>query len=75
MQADPPPGTGGLTPDEPVRIHLGKPKHKAAGSQAVVQSFKHVFGQSGLLRGAKLMTRLNQKNGFDSPFLRLARSG
>jgi molybdopterin-dependent oxidoreductase alpha subunit len=54
-------------PLEPVRIRLGKRKKKAAGAQAVIQSFKHVLEQSGVARGPKLMTRLNQKDGFDCP--------
>ncbi len=55
------------TPVHHGNIHRGKPKAYAAGAQAVLQSFRHVFGQSGFLRGAGLMLQLNQKGGFDCP--------
>lgn len=67
MHSEPPAGTGSHPPHESVRIRVGKSKTQAAGAPAVIQSFKHVFGQSGVARGAKLMTRLNQKDGFDCP--------
>lgn len=73
MHSEPPTGPGrepasGVRPPlEPIRIRVGRAKKQAAGAQAVVQSFKHVFGQSGLVKGARLMTRLNQKTGFDCP--------
>lgn len=54
-------------PVEHTGIKVSKPKTYAAGLEAVTSSFKHVFGLAGLVRGAKGMIRLNQKNGFDCP--------
>lgn len=54
-------------PGEHTGIRLGKPKQKAAGLAAVLSSFKHVFGQAGLTKGAAAMGKLNQTNGFDCP--------
>lgn len=63
------------TPDPPLAepptdltgIRVGDPKDYAAGPAAVASSLKHVFGQAGVARGVRGMTRLNQKNGFDCP--------
>lgn len=48
-------------------LKLGPPLKVAAGIPAVLQSFKHVFGQAGILRGLKALNKLNQKDGFDCP--------
>jgi len=39
----------------------------AAGIPAVMSSFKHVFGEAGIFRGLKALSKLNQKTGFDCP--------
>ncbi len=48
-------------------LTLGPLKKVAAGVPAVVSSFKHVFGEAGILRGLKALNKLNQKDGFDCP--------
>lgn len=48
-------------------LKLGPPLKVAAGIPAVVQSFKHVFGEAGILRGLKALNKLNKKDGFDCP--------
>lgn len=48
-------------------LKLGPPLKVAAGIPAVLQSFKHVFGEAGILRGLKALNKLNQKDGFDCP--------
>ena len=54
-------------PREFTGIKVGKPKTKAAGAAAVLSSLKHVFGQSGVSKGAAAMGKLNQVDGFDCP--------
>lgn len=54
-------------PSDFTGIHLGDPKEQAAGMPAVLSSFKHVFGQAGLRKGAAGMAKLNQMDGFDCP--------
>lgn len=48
-------------------LKLGPLKKHAAGIPAVWSSFKHVFGEAGILRGLKALNSLNQKGGFDCP--------
>lgn len=48
-------------------LKLGPPMKVAAGIPAVLQSFKHVFGEAGIIRGLKALNKLNQKDGFDCP--------
>ncbi|MBS1732471.1 MAG: FdhF/YdeP family oxidoreductase [Bacteroidetes bacterium] len=48
-------------------LRLGPPKKAAAGVPAIVESFKQVFGEAGVLRGLKALNKLNQKGGFDCP--------
>jgi molybdopterin-dependent oxidoreductase alpha subunit len=56
-----------LTPEELTGIKVSSPKKQAAGFPAVSHSLRHVFGQSGIVRGTKALLKLNQKNGFDCP--------
>ncbi len=51
--------TGDLTVKEPYTV--------AAGVEAVYQSAKDVFEESGVLRGMKALLTMNQKLGFDCP--------
>ncbi len=44
-----------------------KPKKRAAGLPAVVESLKQVFGKDGVARGTKALRDLNQAGGFDCP--------
>ncbi len=48
-------------------LKLGPPKKNAAGVPAVVESFRQVFGEAGIIRGLKALNKLNQKGGFDCP--------
>jgi molybdopterin-dependent oxidoreductase alpha subunit len=46
---------------------LIKQKHKAGGASAVLSSMKHIFKETGLVKGSKLLTQINQTDGFDCP--------
>lgn len=48
-------------------IKLTTPKKMAGGMPAVISSMKHVFGEVGTAEGIKVMTQVNQFNGFDCP--------
>jgi len=48
-------------------LHTGDRKNTAAGLPAVISSFRHVFGEAGIVRGLKALAHLNQKGGFDCP--------
>lgn len=48
-------------------IEIAKTKSSAAGVPAVTNSLKHVYGNSGLVRGTAAMLGLNQWEGFDCP--------
>jgi molybdopterin-dependent oxidoreductase alpha subunit len=54
-------------PEHFTGINLGPPQKVAAGIPAVIKSFKQVFGEAGILRGLKALSKLNQKDGFDCP--------
>ena len=48
-------------------LKLGPVKKAAAGVPAVIKSMQYVFGEAGILRGLKVLNKLNAKNGFDCP--------
>ncbi len=54
-------------PEEPDHPHLGRPKGQAAGAPSVFHAMKSVSRQSGLGRGLKILSNLNQDGGFDCP--------
>lgn len=54
-------------PHEFTGLKLGPVKKIAGGIPAVLNSFKHAFGEAGLLRGLKALKHLNQKDGYDCP--------
>ena len=63
-----PPDAIALTPPEdPAQLHLGEPSHSAAGTTAVVSSFRHLLTRTNPLRAAQGMKGLNQTEGFDCP--------
>lgn len=66
-----PPATFTIVPAQPpdvlTGIELDDPKAAAAGVPAVANSLKHVYGNSGLMRGTAAMLNLNQWEGFDCP--------
>ena len=53
--------------DEQFEIKLTRPKKVAAGITAVASSARHVYGEVGVVEGTKLMTKINQFDGFDCP--------
>ena len=48
-------------------LELSAPKEWAAGVPAVISAFKNTLDKVGLVEGAKLLTQLNQVDGFDCP--------
>ena len=63
-----PPEPLALTPSEdPSGLQIGEPSHAAAGTTAVVSSFRHLLTRTGPLRAVQGMRGLNQKEGFDCP--------
>lgn len=61
------PVSGAENPDKFTGLKLGSVKTSAGGTPAVLSSFKHVFGEAGIVRGLKALGKLNQKGGFDCP--------
>ncbi len=57
----------GLCPEEFTGLKLSKPKDVAAGAAAVLKSLAHVFGTSGVVRGMRTLSVLNQPGGIDCP--------
>ena len=53
-----------MTDDE---IQVDHPEGYAAGLPAVARSLQHLRAQTGVVRGARTLLRLNQKHGFDCP--------
>ena len=63
-----PPESTALTPPENLAdLHVGEPSHAAAGTTAVLSSFRHLLTRTGPLRAAQGMKGLNQTGGFDCP--------
>ena len=54
-------------PEQLTNLHTGHIKTKAVGLPAIVSSFRHVFGEAGIVRGLKALSKVNQKDGFDCP--------
>src|SRR5262249_15657868 len=54
-------------PEETVVPELGPVKQVAGGIPAVAEALRHVVGEAGLIRGARLMLELNQFDGYDCP--------
>ncbi len=54
-------------PEDLTGLEVSDPKTSAAGVPAVMNSLKHVYGNSGLVRGTAAMLGLNQWKGFDCP--------
>lgn len=58
---------GAENPELFTGLKLEPVKTTAAGMPAVLNSFKHVFREAGIVRGLKALSQLNQKGGFDCP--------
>ncbi|HST52014.1 MAG TPA: FdhF/YdeP family oxidoreductase [Pyrinomonadaceae bacterium] len=54
-------------PEEFTNGEIGDSKRVAGGLPAVLEALKHTAREMGLLRGARTLLRLNQKDGFDCP--------
>ena len=55
------------SPEVPEKMILTKRSRVAAGIPAIASSVKHVYGEVGSVEGTKLMTEINQFDGFDCP--------
>ena len=55
------------TPEVSEKIVVTQPKKVAAGVPAITSSVKHVYREAGVVEGTKLMTEINQFDGFDCP--------
>jgi molybdopterin-dependent oxidoreductase alpha subunit len=58
-------GVHAQPPAEFTGLKLGKHKEVAAGIPAVVSSMRYALRETGPIRGARLLTTMNQKDGFD----------
>ncbi len=58
---------GAENPEKFTGLKLGHIKKVAAGIPAVLSSFKHAFGEAGVIRGWTALWHLNKKGGFDCP--------
>jgi molybdopterin-dependent oxidoreductase alpha subunit len=56
-----------LTPTENIRPVVTHAKEIAGGIPAIMESMKHVFGESGVVRGTDELLHMNQFKGFDCP--------
>jgi molybdopterin-dependent oxidoreductase alpha subunit len=54
-------------PEDPVALHQGAPKTYAGGAPAVMHAMRHAISEAGPIRGARLLFRLNQFEGYDCP--------
>jgi molybdopterin-dependent oxidoreductase alpha subunit len=54
-------------PESFTGIRLTGPKIVAAGIPAVISAAKHILGETGITRGLKALSALNQKDGYDCP--------
>ncbi|MES1222486.1 MAG: molybdopterin-dependent oxidoreductase, partial [Bacteroidota bacterium] len=54
-------------PEKFTGLKLGNIKKVAAGIPAILSSFKHAFGEAGVIRGWTALWNLNKKGGFDCP--------
>ena len=56
-----------VPPEEFTDLTLKAPKNKAVGIPAITSSLKHVSEELGIAKGLKLLSKMNQKHGFDCP--------
>ncbi|HEY0078390.1 MAG TPA: FdhF/YdeP family oxidoreductase [Pyrinomonadaceae bacterium] len=54
-------------PEQFTGIRLTRIKETAGGMPAVASALKHAWEEMGLVRGARMLLRVNQKDGFDCP--------
>ncbi len=65
--ASPDRGVRAQPPDGPVALTKGAPSTVAGGVAAAMSSVRHALGAAGIVRGTRLLLRLNQFDGFDCP--------
>jgi len=56
-----------VPPEKFENLKLGNPKSKAVGLKAVQSSFQHIAEEMGHVKGLKVLSKMNQKHGFDCP--------
>ena len=54
-------------PEKFTGIELKEISKSAVGFKAIKSSMSHIVGEVGLIKGIKLLSKLNQKDGFDCP--------
>ncbi|HUJ25320.1 MAG TPA: FdhF/YdeP family oxidoreductase [Myxococcales bacterium] len=62
-----PRGARAQPPSDPVPLETRSPPQSAGGLAAIASSVKHALGEAGVVRGTRLLARLNQFDGFDCP--------
>lgn len=56
-----------VPPEKFEDLKLGKMKTKAAGIPALISAMHHISSELGLINGIRVLSKMNQKNGFDCP--------
>lgn len=56
-----------VPPESFENLKVGKQKKSAVGMPAIRSSVKHIYEEMGLGKGWKLLSKMNQKEGFDCP--------
>ena len=59
--------TNAQPPEKLTGIKLTEVPTSAAGIKAIQSTFKHISKEVGLIKGIGLLSKINQKNGFDCP--------
>ena len=62
-----PRGVSAQPPETAVPLVTRPPPSVAGGIPAIVQSMKFALGEAGVIRGTRLLARINQTEGFDCP--------
>src|SRR3954470_23970076 len=62
-----PRGVRAQPPEAPEPLATRAPPEVAGGIPAVVSALRHTLGEAGVIRGARLLYRLNQFDGYDCP--------
>ncbi|MGA7304415.1 MAG: molybdopterin-dependent oxidoreductase, partial [Rhodothermales bacterium] len=55
------------TPDEERDVRIEKPSKTAAGPKSVRSAMRHARDEMGLIRGLRVLSNVNQTDGFDCP--------
>ncbi len=56
-----------VPPETLTGLTIHEPKDRAAGLKAVTVALEHVAEEMGLINGLKVLSKLNQRDGFDCP--------